>query len=67
MDGDGFKNVTKKMNAPYFKLYDIFYFIPSCLLSQIWETFFGVEFYRTVSKFRKRNRKLYTVPILDKT
>ena len=44
----------KKMNAPYFKLYDIFYLYSiSCLVSQILEKFFGVEFYRTVSKFRK--------------
>ena len=57
------------MNAFYFELNDIFfYFIPSCLISQIWEKFFRVEFYRTVSKFRKRNRKLlFTVPILNKT
>ena len=39
--------------------------IPSRLLRQ---NVFGVEFERTVSKFKKRKRKLFScVPVLDKT
>ena len=34
----------------------------------MWANFFGVEFWRTVSKFRNRKRKLlHCVPVLDKT
>ena len=38
---------------PTLNFMTFFTFIPSCLVSQILEKFFGVEFYRTVSKFRK--------------
>ena len=42
--------------------------IPSRLICHMGANFFGVEFWRTVSKFRKRKRKLLScVPVLDKT
>ena len=42
--------------------------IPSGLIRQMLANFFGVEFLKVVSKFRKRKRKLlFCVPVLDKT
>ena len=41
--------------------------IRSCLIRQMWANFFGVEFWRALSKFRKRKRKLLSwVPVHDK-
>ena len=41
--------------------------IPSLLIRQMLANFYGVEFYRIVSKFRKRKRKLlFCVPVLEK-
>ena len=47
---------------------DFIALIPSRLIRQMLANFCGVEFYRIVSKFRKRRRKLlFCVPFFDKT
>ena len=57
-DGDGYENVTKKMNS----------LIPARSIRQMLAIFSGAESYKTVSKFRKRKRKsLSCVHVLDKT
>ena len=64
-DHDGYENVTKKVTSRCLKL-DRAYSIS--FNSTNADNFFGVEFKRTVSKFRKRKIKLLScVPVLDKT
>ena len=57
-DGNGYENVTTKVNSRYLKFYHAY---------SKWQMTFEVKFQRTVSKFRKRKRKLLScVPVLDK-
>ena len=53
MDGDGYENVTSKVNSRSFKFYRLFW---SMSIGQMLAVFSGVsvEFKKTVSKFRKR-------------
>ena len=48
MDGDGFENVTSKVNSHSFKLYRAYF---------IYVNSSNVQFQKTVSKFRKRKEK----------
>ena len=43
-DGDGYKNVTEKVNSRRLELYRAYYYILSRLIRQMWANFFGVEF-----------------------
>ena len=57
-DGNEYENVTTKVNSRYLKFYYAY---------SKWQMTFEVKFQRTVSKFRKRKRKLLScVPVLDK-
>ena len=57
-DGNGYENVTTKVNSRYLKFYHAY---------SKWQMTFEVKFQRTVSKFRKRKKKLLScVPVLDK-
>ena len=57
-DGNGCEKVTKKGEfAPPQTLSRLFHLV--LFVSECWENFFGVEFQRTASKFRKRKRKLF--------
>ena len=64
-DGHGYENVTYKVKSRrlhIFRIYSI-----SFIIGQILANIFGVEFERTVSKFRKRKRKFCLVfPSLTK-
>ena len=55
-NGNGSKNITQKVNLCCFKHHHP-YSTTTLLICQMLATFSGVEFYRTVSKFKKRKRK----------
>ena len=63
-DSDGYENVTQKVNSHYFKIYRAY--SNSFSLSNIGK-FSGVEFSKSVSKFRKKKKSLPFVHVLDKT
>ena len=58
------KKVDKKMNLRPFKLYCVY--LNSLNLSNVGDFFCGVEFLRTLSRFKKRKRIMY-VHVLHKT
>ena len=64
-DDEGSENVTKKRNLRPFKPYRVYL---DRLICQMWAIFHGVEFLRTLSRFKKRkeNSSSY-VHVLHKT
>ena len=53
-DGDGQKNVTQEVNSHCLKLYRVY---SISFIREMLKNFTGVEFQRTVSKYKKRKRK----------